>query len=184
MQNREKKELHRFSKNIFELFASLLTALIVIILVCTFVFRQVVVNGPSMEPTLYNGERLIMSVSYDTVPSNNDIVVISHANDYDTQIIKRVIATEGQTLSINFDTNEVIVDGVIIDEPYINGETLETDPEMEIPSVIPKGYVFVMGDNRMVSLDSRSTKIGLIPVSSIIGKVQMRLFPFDKFGFI
>ncbi|MDD6489131.1 MAG: signal peptidase I [Clostridia bacterium] len=181
MQSETKQKKQAFSAGIFELLGTLLPALIVIILAMTFIFRQVVVNGESMEQTFYDGERLIMSVSYDTMPSNNDVVVISHAKEYDSQIIKRVIATEGQSLSIDFEKNQVVVDGVILDEPYITGRTIQTDKNMEIPSVIPEGYVFVMGDNREASLDSRSTQIGLIPVTSIIGKVQMRIMPFDRF---
>lgn len=181
MQSETKQKKQGFSVSIFEIFGTLLSALIVAILIMTFIFRPVVVDGKSMEPTFYDGERLILSVSYDTMPSNGDVIVISHPKGYDGRIIKRVIATEGQTLSIDFEKNEVVVDGVLLDEPYIAGRTIQTDRSMEIPSVIPEGYVFVMGDNREASLDSRSTMIGLIPVTSIMGKVQMRIMPFDRF---
>ena len=181
MKNETKQKTQGFSAGIFEIFGTLLFALTVVILVMTFVFRQVVVDGKSMEPTFYDGERLILSTSYDTMPSNGDVVVISHPKGYDGRIIKRVIATEGQSISIDFDKNEVAVDSVLLDEPYIAGRTIQTDRNMEIPSVIPEGYVFVMGDNREASLDSRSTQIGLIPVTSIIGKVQMRIIPFNRF---
>lgn len=181
MQSETKQKKQAFSAGVFEIFGTLLPALIVAILVMTFLFRQVVVDGESMEPTFYDGERLILSVSYDTMPSNGDVIVISHPKGYDGRIIKRVIATEGQTLSIDFEKNEVVVDGVLLNESYIAGRTIQTDRNMEIPSVIPEGYVFVMGDNREASLDSRSTMIGLIPVTSIMGKVQMRIMPFDRF---
>ena len=183
MKNNSEKKKGTVSKSVFELFGTLISALVIVVLVLTFVFRQVTVDGPSMEPTFFDGERLIITNTYGTMPENNDIIIVSHSDNYDNQFIKRVIATEGQTLSINFETNEVVVDGVLLNEPYIQGVTIQTDPAMEIPSVIPEGYVFVMGDNREVSLDSRSTRIGLIPVENIIGKVQMRIFPFDKFKF-
>lgn len=181
LQNKTKQKNQALSASVFDIFGTLLLALVVVVLVMTFVFRLVVVNGESMETTFYDGERLILSTSYGTMPSNGDVVVISHAQGYDSQIIKRVIATEGQSLSINYNTGEVAVDGVLLDEPYITGKTIQTDTNMEIPSVIPEGYVFVMGDNREASLDSRSRIIGLIPVTSIIGTVKMRIMPVDKF---
>lgn len=181
LQNETKTRKSALSNSVYEIFGTLLVALVLAVLLMTFVVRTVVVNGESMEPTFFDGERVIVSVSYDTVPSNQDVIVISHAQNYDGKIIKRVIATEGQTLSIDFENNQVIVDGVLLNEPYITGRTIEVDRAMEIPSVVPEGYVFVMGDNREASLDSRSTVIGLIPVTSIIGKVEMRITPFDKF---
>ncbi|MDD6489130.1 MAG: signal peptidase I [Clostridia bacterium] len=166
---------------VFEWTNALITALIIVLLLLTFVFRQVTVNGTSMTDTLKNGDRLIVS-NFMYTPKNNDIVVISHGNNYSEPIIKRVIATEGQSLSINYDTGDVVVDGVLLDEPYIKGTTKQLRNPLDIPSVIPEGYVFVMGDNREGSLDSRSTEIGLIPVQNIIGKAEFRMYPFDSFG--
>lgn len=167
---------------IFEWANAFMVALIVVILLLTFVFRQVTVSGTSMTDTLDDGDRLIIS-SFMYKPQYGDIVVISHGENYSDPIIKRVIATEGQALSINYDTYEVSVDGVILNEPYIKGNTVKLlhDP-LEIPDRIPEGYCFVMGDNREGSLDSRSAEIGLIPVENIIGKAEVRIFPLDKFG--
>ncbi|MGN1457069.1 MAG: signal peptidase I [Acutalibacteraceae bacterium] len=166
---------------VFEWTNALVTALIIVLLLLTFVFRQVTVNGTSMTDTLKNGDRLIVS-NFMYTPKNNDIVVISHGNNYSEPIIKRVIATEGQSLSINYDTGEVVVDGVLLDEPYIKGVTRQLRNPIDIPAVIPEGYVFVMGDNREGSLDSRSTEIGLIPVENIIGKAEFRIYPFNSIG--
>lgn len=181
MKNETGKKENNAVKGIFELFGTLSTALIIVVLVFTFCIRQVTVNGESMEPTFFNGERLLITNTYNTVPDNGDVVIISHGEHYSGRLIKRVIAAEGQTLSIDFDKNEVTVDGVLLDEPYIKGRTIQIDPSMEIPTVVPEGYVFVMGDNRENSSDSRSSRVGLIPVENIIGKVQMRIFPFDRF---
>ena len=150
----------------------------------TFVFRQVTVSGSSMYDTLKNGDRLIITNMF-YEPQVGDIVVISHGQNYDSALIKRVIALEGQTLSINFETGDVVVDGVLLDEKYITGKTIE-DPRspLEVPSVIPEGYVYVMGDNREHSSDSRNTNIGLIKKSDIVGKAQFRIFPVDSFGSI
>ena len=167
----------------FEWANTLFVALVVVFLIMTFFFRQVTVNGRSMNDTLQNDDRLIVE-SFMYTPQYGDIVIITHGEKYDEPIVKRVIATAGQKLTINYETNEVIVDGTVLDEPYIKGRTIQLQNSTEIPDVIPEGYVFVMGDNREDSLDSRSVKIGLIPVGNIIGKAVFRIFPFDKFGFV
>lgn len=165
----------------FDWAGTLVLFLVLVLLCMTFIFRQVTVKGPSMNDTLASGDRLLVySLLYD--PQPGDIVVVTHGADHDEPIIKRVIAVGGQRLSIDYDTGEVRVDGVLLDEPYIKGTTGPEQFLMKIPEVIPEGYVFVMGDNRENSLDSRSTKIGLIPVENIIGKAVFRIFPFNSFG--
>lgn len=160
---------------------ALLIAWIAVVLLLTFVFRQVLVSGSSMTDTLQGDDRLIIT-NFMYKPQCGDIVVISHGAHYNSPIIKRVIATEGQALSINYETGEVSVDGIILDEPYIKGKTISAKHPLEIPERIPDGYVFVMGDNREGSLDSRSTEIGLIPEENIIGKAEWRVYPFSSFG--
>ncbi len=162
------------SANIFDWVNSIIVAVIAVVILLTFCFRLIDVDGTSMEPTLINTDKVIVTnLFYE--PNNGDVVVISHGEEYDKPLVKRVIATEGQTLKIDFDTKEVYVDGVIIDEPYIQGDTIQGD--MEVPEVIPEGKVFVMGDNRPVSLDSRYHEVGLIDVDSIIGKAQLVIIP-------
>ena len=156
-------------------------AIVVILLVMTFFLRQITVKGHSMDDTLQTQDRLVVA-SFMYEPKNGDIVVVSHGESYNEPIIKRVIATEGQRLQINYENDEVIVDGVVLKEDYIKGRTIKLQNPTAIPDVIPKGYVFVMGDNREDSLDSRSTRIGLIPVENIIGKAFWRVQPFDTFG--
>ncbi len=177
----EEEESISVTSFIFEWANAFMVALIVVVLLLTFVFRQVTVSGTSMTDTLNDKDRLIIS-SFMYTPQYGDIVVISHGENYSDPIIKRVIATEGQSLSINYDTGEVSVDGVILDETYIKGTTIKLRNPTEIPDKIPAGYVFVMGDNREGSLDSRSTEIGLIPVENIIGKAQLRIYPLSQFG--
>ncbi len=168
---------------VFEWANVFIIAIIFVVLIFTFVFRQVTVDGESMTDTLKNGDRLIIS-NFMYTPQYGDIVVISHGENYNEPIIKRVIATEGQALSINYETGEVSVDGVILDEDYIKGMTIELKHPLDIPERIPEGYVFVMGDNRQGSLDSRSVDIGLIPVENIIGKAEFRIFPLNSIGSI
>ena len=166
---------------VFDWASALSFALVFVLLLLTFVFRQVTVNGSSMNNTLNNGDRLGVT-NFMYTPQYGDIIVVSHGNDYEDAIIKRVIATPGQSLLIDYNTGEVQVDGVILDEKYIKGDTVKLSNSTDIPDKIPEGYVFVMGDNRENSLDSRSNDIGLIPYSNIVGKAVFRIYPFNSFG--
>lgn len=137
-----------------------------------------------MDTTLAPNDRVIVTNLFYT-PHNNDIVVISHGAEYNSPIIKRVIATEGQTIKLDYENDRIIVDGTIISEPYLDGSTFGgIYADYEIPEVVPKGKVFVMGDNRKVSMDSRSSEIGLIDVENVIGKAEVVLFPFTNFGYL
>ncbi|HIU50099.1 MAG TPA: signal peptidase I [Candidatus Limousia pullorum] len=143
---------------------------------------MVIVDGRSMQHTLESGDKIIVTkMGYQ--PKDGDVIVVGKSEEgYSKPIVKRVIATEGQTLEIDFENQQVIVDGKVLDEPYISSETIEGTAE--IPEVIPEGYVFVMGDNRYISMDSRYKDIGLVNVDDIVGKAVFVVFPFDRFGFI
>ncbi len=166
---------------IYDWVQCVLIAFIAVAVLLTFGFRVINVDGDSMMNTLTNSDKVIVSELFYT-PQDKDVVVISHGAQFQRPIIKRVIATAGQTLDINFETGEVVVDGVVIDEEYAVGETKKGNTE--IPNVIPEGKVFVMGDNRSVSLDSRYEEIGLINETDIIGKAEFVFLPFNHFGFI
>ncbi len=175
-----------FAQILYDWLSTLFLAVVVILLVMTFFVRQVTVKGNSMNDTLQTQDRLLVS-SFLYHPQNGDIVIVthgdvSHGDVYDDAIIKRVIAVEGQHLEINYETSEIYVDGKLVEEPYAKGRTIPLSNPTPIPEVIPKGYVFVMGDNREDSLDSRSARIGLIPVENIIGKAFWRIQPFSTFG--
>jgi len=100
------------------------------------------------------------------------------------RIVKRIIATEGQRVKIDFTNGDVFVDGELIDEPYIKNLTLEDHEAFDYPVIIPKGYVFVLADNRYVSKDSRHPDIGLVPVDHIVGKCFLRVFPLTEISII
>lgn len=146
-------------------------------------FRVVTVIGPSMYDTLIEGDRLLLvsSLVY-RQPQQGDIVVCSKESFDDGKcFVKRVIATEGQKVEINFETGEVKVDGVVLDEPYLH--SLTNRPEgVEFPVVVGEGQIFVMGDNRERSLDSRSTQIGLVDERQILGKAVFIISPGDNDG--
>ncbi|MGN1111854.1 MAG: signal peptidase I [Acutalibacteraceae bacterium] len=167
----------------FEWLQLLLPAMLVVVLLLTFVMRMIRVDGSSMMNTLYDGD-LVFVTNLLYQPSGGDIIVISHGQEYPKPIIKRVIATEGQTVKIDYDNNRVLVDGVVIDEPYLHEAMVYNpmDNDQVIPEVIPEGKVFVMGDNRNHSLDSRSQQVGIINETDIIGKAQLIWWPFNRFG--
>ena len=175
----EKKiQQKRWQKNILSYLHDLVFGLVGILLVFMLLFRMVVVSGPSMMQTLQDGDRLILlsNVLY-TNPKYGDIVVASKESFKDGEpIIKRVIATEGQEVDIDFDKGIVYVDGVALDEPYTNTPTNLVEGT-RFPLVVEEGCVFVLGDNRNDSLDSRSHEIGQIDKRELLGKAIFLAFP-------
>ncbi len=162
---------------VFDWLGSLFAALVVVLVIMTFCFRIIDVDGRSMEPTLINTDKVVITDLFYT-PHDGDIVIISHAEEYSKPLVKRVIATAGQELRIDYDKNAVYVDGEKLDEPYIQGVTVSGDiPSEELNGIVPEGKVFVMGDNRSISLDSRYRQIGFIDESAIIGKAQLDIIP-------
>ncbi len=143
-----------------------------------FCFRIAIVDGSSMKNTLVDGDLvLLLNSAIAGEPQPGDIVVInkqSYKNG--TPIIKRVIATENQTIDINFSTGEVSVDGVILEEPYIASETKNSEG-VTFPYVVEEGHIFVMGDNRDHSMDSRNPSIGTVDCREIVGKAFFLLSP-------
>ena len=153
---------------------ALVTALVVIVLLFSFVMRVSTVDGDSMLPTLHDGEFLLVSDLFYS-PDPGDIIVAKPEN-FDYPIVKRVIATGGQTVDINFSTGAVYVDGVELDEPYISAPT-HTSEGMTFPLLVPEGQLFLMGDNRNDSTDSRSPMVGCVDERYVLGVVQFRLMP-------
>lgn len=154
------------------------TVMIVLLLLNTFVVKLAIVDGHSMDPTLHDRQlMLVFRPGY--VPQQGDVIVIHTgksilSRDY---IVKRVIGTAGQTVKIDYDLNTVSVDGAELEEPYLNYDEedplLPRDDRAVVSYTVPEGCVFVMGDNRNHSADSRSSKYGMIDRSKIIGKVVL-----------
>lgn len=146
-----------------------------VILIFVFVGRVIGVEGTSMLPTLRNEDKVVISNLFYT-PKDGDIVIIKTAAFGNTPIVKRVIATAGQTVNINFDTHEVTVDGHVLNEPYINEPTANR-LNFQGPVTVPPGCIFVMGDNRNASTDSRDSRVGMVDRRDVLGKVLMVLIP-------
>lgn len=169
---------------LFEYLEALVGAAVIVLLLCTFVFRMVMVDGSSMLPTLWDRDFLVSThVMYE--PERGDIVVITQPNDVAIPLIKRIVAKEGDTLDIDFEQGEVILNGEVLTEEYINELTYyQPMDSMEFPLTVPEGMVFAMGDNRNNSSDSRDARIGLIDERYIMGKTIFRLFPIGEMGLI
>ncbi len=134
-----------------------------------------------MYPTLQNGDKLVLLSGFLYEPQIGDVVVVK-AVDFDEEpIVKRVIAMEGQTVDIDFDTGDVWVDGVLLDEPYINDLTTRYEG-VDFPITVPENCIFVMGDNRLHSTDSRNPSIGCIDKRYVLGKAVQIIMPFSRFG--
>lgn len=169
------------ANNLYEWIHSIIVAIVIVVLLLTFVFRLINIDGPSMENTLQNSDKVIIT-NFMYEPEVGDVVVIPAGKYYDKPIIKRIIALEGQEVYIDYTTNEVYVDGILLEEDYISSKTISLKGDKELSLTVGEGEVFILGDNREVSYDSRS--FGCVKESDIIGKAQFVIFPFNNFGYL
>lgn len=192
MENNNKNVSEKLRRSVWEWLETIVISCLLVVFIFTFVFRIVGIDGDSMLNTLVDKERVIISDLFYT-PSRGDIVVISrnYYNDIENKdnnsspIIKRVIATEGETVDIR--DGHVFVNGEMLNEPYARTLTnpYASSDGVTFPVTVPENCVFVLGDNRGESWDSRSLSIGedgMIDERYILGKALFRIFPFQKFG--
>lgn len=173
----EEKEPETLEGMIYCWAQALITAVVSVVLLFTFAVRLIGVSGPSMQDTLYTGDRLlVLNAAYCDFKAG-DVVVI---NDYNAELsdtlVKRIIAVGGQTVDIDFSTGTVYVDGQELDEPYIKEPTYTTDGTI-FPLTLAEDEVLVMGDNRNHSTDSRSPKLGPVKRGYLQGKAVFLLMP-------
>lgn len=186
----------RAIRAVFDILESFAFSAIAVLIICSFFCRVTTVDGSSMEDTLHNGEALLVSIVFYT-PEPGDIIVLHQPSvNYPGPLVKRVIATEGQQVLIDLTEKAVYVDGVQLTEDYVYLDTESYNPRYFDPNrlyrsenghdiftdTVPEGMVFVMGDNRNHSADSRNGEIGLIDTRTILGKVLMRIYPFHLIG--
>ena len=179
-ENKPEKESFDLADELIEWAESFVFAIFVIILVFTFIFRIVQVDGPSMEDTLHDGDRLILT-HFNYTPQRGDVVVLNSRGLNET-IIKRVIAVEGDTISIDFVNGIVTLNGEELKEDYIKEPTYFQEGRAIENLTIGKGQFFVMGDNRNHSTDSRAEIVGVIDNEDILGKAIFRLYPTSDIG--
>lgn len=174
-----------FREDLYEWAGVVVFVLALVVLLNAFVARQVVVSGPSMENTLQGGNRVLVS-DFRYTPHQGDIVVL-YATGIHTTIIKRVAAVGGQTIDIDYAHNRVLVDGKTFSAPIKEPmQSIGADGDgygtLKLPLKVPEGDVFVLGDNRNISKDSRYAEVGLIPVQNLMGRVMLRIAPFTLFS--
>ena len=171
------KKQRESGKDFYEWVQALVCSVLVVVMLFTFVIRMIGVDGHSMVPTLQDGDRLLVlnSMLYDDY-KYGDIVVLRKDTFLEEPIVKRVIATEGQTVDIDFSSGSVYVDGVLLKEDYIHELTF-LEEGTEFPLTVPEGSVFVMGDNRNHSSDSRDSRLGTVDTRYVIGKAVFLAFP-------
>jgi signal peptidase I len=188
-----------FLNDIFDVMEAVFISVFVVVLFFAYVARPVTVDGRSMESTLHDQDRLFMSDLFYT-PDYGDIVIVDNSVSWtydasgnlvqgngiaeDKRLIKRVIAKGGDELDIHFSTGEVYLNGELLDEPYINNATVSNYGAFSYPVVIPEGYLFVMGDNRQNSTDSRASAVGFVSKDQVLGKALFRFAPLSDFGSI
>ena len=187
----------QFLCDVLDLVESVIMSVFVVIMTFTFVFCIATVEGDSMLPTLTDGDRLVVTRIGRSFRTGDILIIDSEtAALFDAEgelfetkglgkrIVKRLIASGGQTVDIDFspDAGIVYVDGKALDETYTAALTTRDNGAFSYPITVPEGYVFVLGDNRHVSKDSRHPGVGLIPENEVIGKVVLRILPLTKFG--
>jgi len=166
----------RVRMELYDWLQCVVTAIICGVLIFVFVGRTIGVDGKSMVQTLRDKDRVVISNLFYT-PANGDIIVFRSPSDqFDYPLVKRVIAIENQTIDIDFESGDIYVNGVVINEPYINALTT-VKHDFNGPVKVPKGFVFVLGDNRSSSTDSRDNKVGMVDTRYILGKVLFVLIP-------
>ncbi len=184
-----------FLGDLMDLLTAVLTVVFIVMLLYAYVFCMADVKGESMEPTLNDRDRLVV-LRCGREYERGDILIINSVNAYlfdghnqlvrrdglGEQIVKRLIAKGGQTVNIDFSAGKISVDGYYLNEPYIKDKTRSNSGAFQYPMTVPEGYLFVMGDNRNVSKDSRSPDVGLIREEAVVGRAVFRLMPFQNMG--
>lgn len=172
---KHEKYVQRYKKILKSTFYTLVVVAAVAVLVATLVLPVLQISGESMEPTLYNGEIVVLIKT--TKFERGELCAFSYQNKI---LIKRVIGVGGDVIKIDADGN-VYVNGYIIDEPYVKEKALG-ECDIEFPYTVPENEYFVLGDSRAGSVDSRSSVIGCIPYDRIVGKLVVKIWPLKAFS--
>ena len=169
--------------DLYEWIQSLMTALVICMAIFIFIIRVIDVSGSSMFPTLHDGDKMLVSNLFYTPHAGDVVVFKTDRYDPERALLKRVIATEGQEISIDFDRGIVYIDGLPVEEDYI-AELTKTKLDFIGPQTVPEGCMFVMGDNRNASTDSRKKEIGMVDQRMLLGRAYYVIFPLSDTGWL
>ncbi|MCL2367058.1 MAG: signal peptidase I [Oscillospiraceae bacterium] len=177
-EDEHEQDENKTRMELYDWLQCIVAAVVFGIFVFVFIGRTIGVDGASMMDTLHDGDRVIMSNLFYT-PDNGDIVVfLSPSAAFEGKpLVKRVIAVAGQSIDINFETGDVYVNGEVMYEPYIRERTSYNRHRFHGPVMVPEGHVFVMGDNRNSSTDSRDPLVGMVDMRYILGRVHLIAIP-------
>lgn len=167
------------NKETLEWYDCLALSIVIIAMLFTFTVRMVRVDGHSMDDTLADGERILITGIGEL--DYGDVVVTDLYADYGRPLVKRLIGKPGDTIDIDFTAGIVYRNGVTLDEPY-TAEPTYLFEGVEFPITVPEGRFFLMGDNRNNSTDSRDPSVGCVPEQNILGKALLRVLPLNKIG--
>ena len=171
------EELEEEENGLFDWVRAMIGAVLGVVLVFLFVAQLITVQGPSMQHTLYAGDKVVVLKSLLTSVEAGDVVMVHQYNaPLNETIIKRVVATGGQTVDIDYSSGTVYVDGAALEEAYI-AERTYLDEGMTFPLTLGEGELFLMGDNRNHSTDSRSPMLGVVDERYVVGKAVFLLLP-------
>ena len=166
----------RMAAPLYDWISAMIVALIVLVVFFSAVFRVVGVDGDSMVPTLQDGDRLVLFCMTDHYSAGDIVVIDRYTRE---PLIKRVIAVAGDTVYIDAD-NALYINDELQQEPYIQGVNVPRDMKGRV--TVPNGCLFVMGDNRSVSMDSRMQDVGMVSVKDVVGRAVFRLWPLRSVG--
>ena len=173
----EKRTLYaRAADYVYSVFSAVILIMLCFFVLFTFFFRLASVDGSSMNPNLYDKQKIIVS-NFLYTPEYGDIIAIGRASEEENSIIKRVIGLPGDEIDINFDTHIITVNAGVITEDYETIGAISEKGDTDFPVTVPENCVFVLGDNRNNSIDSRFSSVGFIDLDEIAGKALFSLFP-------
>jgi len=176
-QGKKRKEPETLEGTLYSWAQALISAVVGVVLLFTFGFRLIGVSGPSMQDTLYTGDRLlVLNAAYCDFKAGDVVVINDYNAELDETLVKRIVAVGGQTVDIDFASGTVYVDGSALEESYIKERTL-TSEGVEFPLTLAEDEVFVMGDNRNHSTDSRSDRLGPVKEGYLQGRAVLLLAP-------
>lgn len=186
-EQKETEKLGKIGRAMFDWTEDIVFAICLATIFLTFCFRIITVEGASMAPN-YNEGDMVLATSFSINVKQGDVIIVNNTGSKLGPIIKRVVATQGQKVEFDNEKGTVLIDGKVLDESQYGIEDGITEiswdnyEALTFPATVPEGCVFVLGDNRRISKDSRYSDVGMIDERKILGKAMIKVFPFNDVG--